>query len=256
MSESDVSFGEVKPSEFTPSASSGFSSSSSCATLESLEERQAAFADGEQMQTGMYAGVVFCMPVMQPWGVGDGWLHQEPWATPPWEAYCDGFSSAMCEHGAADAETPESRAAPQPPRRCRPRKEAAARPVACAGGEPMPVRHTFIHFDTSDGKGTAEPADAEPAAGSAGRSVSAPPLLLRRAFYLRDPRKDEAHRSGHCKPCAYFLYKEDGCRLGDECSFCHLCAEGEVKRRKKDKHRVMKMQARCIRRGRQCRRER
>lgn len=222
-------------------------------------------ADGEQMQAGMYAGVVFCMPVMQPWGAGDGWLHHEPWATPPWEVYCDGFSGVMCEQGAVGAEMPEGRAAPRPLGKRRPRREAAARPIACAGGEPaeppepMPVRHTFIHFDAGGGRvpgGPAEPADAEPAAGSTGRSASAPPLLLRRTFCLRDPGKDEAHRLGHCKPCAYFLYKEDGCRLGDECSFCHMCSEGEVKRRKKDKHRVMKVQARCTRSGRQCRPER
>mmetsp|Transcript_126886 Transcript_126886/g.344488 ORF Transcript_126886/g.344488 Transcript_126886/m.344488 type:complete len:257 (+) Transcript_126886:127-897(+) len=256
MSECEVSFGE-----FTPSASSGFSSSSPWANLENFKEQQAAFTDGDQMQAGLYGGIIFCMPVIQSWGVDDGWLHQEPLAT-PWEAYCDGFPCAVCEDAAAGAGMPEAHTAPQPPRRCRARSAAAPPPLAPAGGEPeepvepMPVRRTFIHFDTSDGRGPVEPADAEPAASSAIRSASAPPLLLRRTFCLRDPRKEEAHRTGDCKPCAYFLYKEDGCRLGDECSFCHLCVDGEVKRRKKEKHRVMKMQTRCARRGRQCRPER
>lgn len=38
-----------------------------------------------------------------------------------------------------------------------------------------------------------------------------------------------SHASGHCKPCAFFHTK--GCASGEECSFCHLCDEGEKKRR-------------------------
>lgn len=328
MSGCDVSFGEFTPStelspeftpstefstEFTPCASSGVSSSSSWATLDSLEEQQAAPApasasdyleeqqqtDGEQTQADLYPGVVFCMPVLMPWGTSDGWMHQEPWALPLWGSE-DAAAGAMVpapgvwhqgvalEERAAGAEASEARGprllfgAP-PPRRGRPRRDAAARPPARAGaasqagsgqraarsqagGEPaeaaddsMPVRRTFIHFDTGDGKGPAEPAagaELVAASSSVQRSSSAPPLLLRRAFCLRDPRRDEAHRMGDCKPCAYYLYKEDGCRWGDECSFCHLCVEGEVKKRKKEKHKIMKLQARCARRGRQCRRER
>ncbi|CAK0798588.1 unnamed protein product [Prorocentrum cordatum] len=120
----------------------------------------------------------------------------------------------------------------------------------------MPVRHTFIHFGADGAEAGAAAAAAGPAAGGAGRAASAPPLLQRRAFRLRDPRRDEAHLAGDCRPCAYYFYKEDGCRWGDECSFCHLCAEGEVKKRKKEKHKAMKMQARCARRGRPCRGER
>mmetsp|Transcript_75736 Transcript_75736/g.216887 ORF Transcript_75736/g.216887 Transcript_75736/m.216887 type:complete len:315 (+) Transcript_75736:105-1049(+) len=42
-----------------------------------------------------------------------------------------------------------------------------------------------------------------------------------------------SHASGHCKPCAFFHTK--GCASGEECSFCHLCDEGEKKRRSMDK---------------------
>jgi len=45
----------------------------------------------------------------------------------------------------------------------------------------------------------------------------------------------EMHRLGQCTPCNYFLYKVDGCRQGSDCSFCHLCPKGEIKKRKKDK---------------------
>lgn len=44
----------------------------------------------------------------------------------------------------------------------------------------------------------------------------------------------EAHALGKCTPCAYFAHKKDGCRLGDECQFCHTCKKGEIKRRKKE----------------------
>eukprot|EP00408_Alexandrium_pacificum_P046443 CAMPEP_0171249648 /NCGR_PEP_ID=MMETSP0790-20130122/49655_1 /TAXON_ID=2925 /ORGANISM="Alexandrium catenella, Strain OF101" /LENGTH=552 /DNA_ID=CAMNT_0011717167 /DNA_START=60 /DNA_END=1718 /DNA_ORIENTATION=- len=48
------------------------------------------------------------------------------------------------------------------------------------------------------------------------------------------------HRSGHCKPCAWF-WKAQGCSNGSECNHCHLCPMGELKRRKQEK--VAKMQA-------------
>lgn len=45
----------------------------------------------------------------------------------------------------------------------------------------------------------------------------------------------QTHKNGQCTPCNYFWYKVDGCRQGSECSFCHLCPKGEIKKRKKDK---------------------
>lgn len=44
----------------------------------------------------------------------------------------------------------------------------------------------------------------------------------------------QAHAAGNCTPCAYFAYKKDSCRLGDDCQFCHTCKKGEIKRRKKE----------------------
>jgi len=41
------------------------------------------------------------------------------------------------------------------------------------------------------------------------------------------------HFMGHCKPCAFVGTK--GCTSGYECKFCHLCAPGEKKRRKREK---------------------
>lgn len=41
------------------------------------------------------------------------------------------------------------------------------------------------------------------------------------------------HYVGQCKPCAFYYTK--GCGNGAECKFCHLCENGEKKRRQKDK---------------------
>jgi len=42
------------------------------------------------------------------------------------------------------------------------------------------------------------------------------------------------HDSGKCEPCAWH-HSAEGCRHGASCIFCHLCPEGEMKRRKKVK---------------------
>mmetsp|Transcript_98839 Transcript_98839/g.176060 ORF Transcript_98839/g.176060 Transcript_98839/m.176060 type:complete len:181 (+) Transcript_98839:60-602(+) len=41
------------------------------------------------------------------------------------------------------------------------------------------------------------------------------------------------HGLGDCKPCSYFAFKEDGCRKGADCEFCHLCTQDEVRDKKK-----------------------
>uniref|UniRef100_A0A7S1EW35 C3H1-type domain-containing protein n=1 Tax=Noctiluca scintillans TaxID=2966 RepID=A0A7S1EW35_NOCSC len=97
----------------------------------------------------------------------------------------------------------------------------------------LPVRNTFIHFDESV---LAAPTTREC------RRPSAPSVL----FHPNLPTKPragtlETHRRGLCRPCAYHLYKPDGCRKGDECTFCHFCAHGEVKKWKK----VHKRQVAC-----------
>jgi len=42
-----------------------------------------------------------------------------------------------------------------------------------------------------------------------------------------------------CKPCAWFHHAR-GCQRGENCEFCHLCPPGEIKRRKKDKYRLLR----------------
>mmetsp|Transcript_82247 Transcript_82247/g.228932 ORF Transcript_82247/g.228932 Transcript_82247/m.228932 type:complete len:194 (+) Transcript_82247:1-582(+) len=48
------------------------------------------------------------------------------------------------------------------------------------------------------------------------------------------------HSTGNCNPCAWF-WKPRGCGSGARCPFCHLCPEGELKRRKKAKIAAIKM---------------
>jgi len=108
----------------------------------------------------------------------------------------------------------------------------------------LPIKHTFIHYADS------------PPPGALTRSASAPALLVNCAIdhptvddndeddELEEQEQNEAspqtlyekemaHERGECRPCAFFLYKEDGCRWGESCSFCHLCPKGEIKARRK-----------------------
>jgi len=41
------------------------------------------------------------------------------------------------------------------------------------------------------------------------------------------------HQWNACKPCAFMF--QGGCKNGVECDFCHLCEQGERKRRKKER---------------------
>mmetsp|Transcript_12376 Transcript_12376/g.33780 ORF Transcript_12376/g.33780 Transcript_12376/m.33780 type:complete len:477 (+) Transcript_12376:74-1504(+) len=49
------------------------------------------------------------------------------------------------------------------------------------------------------------------------------------------------HGTGLCRPCAW-LYKPNGCQNGAECKHCHVCPEGEIKARKKNKEVAMRSQ--------------
>mmetsp|Transcript_23942 Transcript_23942/g.60512 ORF Transcript_23942/g.60512 Transcript_23942/m.60512 type:complete len:500 (-) Transcript_23942:155-1654(-) len=42
------------------------------------------------------------------------------------------------------------------------------------------------------------------------------------------------HGTGLCRPCAWF-FKPKGCQNGAECNYCHVCPEGEIKARRKNK---------------------
>eukprot|EP00929_Paragymnodinium_shiwhaense_P116407 TRINITY_DN8591_c0_g1_i1.p1 TRINITY_DN8591_c0_g1~~TRINITY_DN8591_c0_g1_i1.p1 ORF type:complete len:220 (-),score=26.49 TRINITY_DN8591_c0_g1_i1:383-1042(-) len=50
------------------------------------------------------------------------------------------------------------------------------------------------------------------------------------------------HALGECRPCAW-MWKESGCSNGQSCRHCHLCPEGEARRRKKAKRVYQKVKA-------------
>jgi len=48
------------------------------------------------------------------------------------------------------------------------------------------------------------------------------------------------HTAGNCRPCAWF-YKPTGCQSGQDCKYCHVCSDGELKSRKKNKQVAMRL---------------
>jgi len=118
----------------------------------------------------------------------------------------------------------------------------------------VPVRNTFIHFDCPDKLALfdrlAGRSPASEGRTSLNRSASSPMLLSRESTPMASDvpddqlsassapsgtisEKEAKHMRGECRPCAYFNYKKDGCRLGENCEFCHLCSREERKKKGK-----------------------
>merc|ERR1711988_1266921 len=94
----------------------------------------------------------------------------------------------------------------------------------------LPMKNTFIHFDVSSD----EDEDEQPPLRS---EVTCPDIIQKTIFRTnsgikrdRDKKEAELHARGQCRPCAYFAFKKDGCRMGDDCEFCHLCDRSQVRR--------------------------
>lgn len=111
----------------------------------------------------------------------------------------------------------------------------------------LPIVNTFIHYDCGSGVDEDECSSggrSTQTEKSLGSSASAPTLLMQHPVFELKPRDvghikpsemDLAHAAGVCTPCAYFHQKEDGCRLGKHCKFCHLCPTDAVRKLKKEK---------------------
>jgi len=99
----------------------------------------------------------------------------------------------------------------------------------------LPQKNTFIHFDEPD-----SPIDSDRmvARQSCPGTVQTLPSL--RTTRLRQKRME--HLRGECVPCAFFAFKDDGCRMGDDCEFCHLCDRKEIKKKRKMKAKALKEQ--------------
>jgi len=51
----------------------------------------------------------------------------------------------------------------------------------------------------------------------------------------------EGHAQGLCKPCAWF-HSSKGCNNGSSCEFCHACGPREIKRRRRERARLLAAQ--------------
>jgi hypothetical protein len=92
-------------------------------------------------------------------------------------------------------------------------------PVSSQAGEQMSEASTSAGCE-SDEESIQLSADDE----EKGTTLQFEPLSKGSAF----------HEAGACEPCAWF-WKPGGCRWGQNCARCHLCAEGETKLRRKQK---------------------
>jgi len=107
------------------------------------------------------------------------------------------------------------------------------------------VKHTFLHYDDiNDDLSSLDEGEGSPKSPQRLRSASAPSLLMENpVFALVHPKGQSemelTHASGACNPCAYFHRKQDSCRLGSECKFCHLCPPQAMR-----KHKKLRMKAR------------
>ena len=114
----------------------------------------------------------------------------------------------------------------------------------------LPIKNTFIDFPTLFSMQNAVPErtlqscpaffleDEKQAIAELGASIQQrTPITLNRR--PEPSRGASDHGSGNCKPCAWFHHAE-GCRHAADCEFCHMCPAGEIKKRKKDKQKMIR----------------
>jgi len=110
----------------------------------------------------------------------------------------------------------------------------------------IPVKNTFIEFPnmTTPPYGTARVIrSCPPGAGKENEAGNLPNTSKLPFTPLKGEAEEDDEVSGEhpdcCKPCAWFHHAR-GCQRGANCEFCHLCPPGEIKRRKKDKYRLLR----------------
>eukprot|EP00931_Biecheleriopsis_adriatica_P046083 TRINITY_DN26442_c0_g3_i1.p1 TRINITY_DN26442_c0_g3~~TRINITY_DN26442_c0_g3_i1.p1 ORF type:complete len:164 (-),score=14.53 TRINITY_DN26442_c0_g3_i1:440-931(-) len=107
----------------------------------------------------------------------------------------------------------------------------------------LPMKYGFLHFAASPAAGPrirrCESCPADIAVLALSFEVTSMPSH-QPASRHDVPSTQKAHDEGTCRPCAYFWAKADGCRLGADCAFCHLCPPEEFKRRRKEKNKQMR----------------
>lgn len=100
--------------------------------------------------------------------------------------------------------------------------------ILAAEGDAASCSKEANQTDTS----TCEAGGAE--TGTQGSSQSEAPSLCTDTYVQSIPSDGSAlHHQGRCKPCAFF--HRDGCKSDASCKFCHLCPDGEKKKRLKER---------------------
>eukprot|EP00929_Paragymnodinium_shiwhaense_P013469 TRINITY_DN121314_c0_g1_i1.p1 TRINITY_DN121314_c0_g1~~TRINITY_DN121314_c0_g1_i1.p1 ORF type:complete len:125 (-),score=21.50 TRINITY_DN121314_c0_g1_i1:346-720(-) len=95
----------------------------------------------------------------------------------------------------------------------------------------LPEKNTFIHFDLeSDSSGERLP--MRPTA-TCPDTVQRRPFRTKTFIAKRQLRRIALHITGQCRPCAFFAFRADSCRLGEECKYCHLCTKEDIREWKK-----------------------
>jgi hypothetical protein len=89
---------------------------------------------------------------------------------------------------------------------------------------------TYFKFDSGNSTST----DSAPSASNFSSSLSETPVEALQSTVPKWSVGSAAHECGDCRPCAWH-WKSAGCSNGASCIFCHLCDEGELKRRKKQR---------------------
>eukprot|EP00931_Biecheleriopsis_adriatica_P046082 TRINITY_DN26442_c0_g2_i1.p1 TRINITY_DN26442_c0_g2~~TRINITY_DN26442_c0_g2_i1.p1 ORF type:complete len:168 (-),score=28.12 TRINITY_DN26442_c0_g2_i1:96-599(-) len=108
------------------------------------------------------------------------------------------------------------------------------------GNPCFPIKNGFIHYDVVV---ESQMRRCESCPADVALALKVPEMTPhQKAPQVATMSDQQAHNEGTCRPCAYFWAKEDGCRHGADCRFCHLCPPEEFKRRKKEKNQRMKEQ--------------
>jgi len=92
---------------------------------------------------------------------------------------------------------------------------------------------------TTEGCRSADPAEGDSACAGSDDSASEQACVEDPDLSLPS-RGSALHSTGSCEPCAWF-WKPQGCKNGSLCCRCHLCPEGEVKKRRKQKLAMMRL---------------
>eukprot|EP00929_Paragymnodinium_shiwhaense_P009064 TRINITY_DN113108_c0_g1_i1.p1 TRINITY_DN113108_c0_g1~~TRINITY_DN113108_c0_g1_i1.p1 ORF type:complete len:141 (+),score=30.38 TRINITY_DN113108_c0_g1_i1:83-505(+) len=117
--------------------------------------------------------------------------------------------------------------------------------------EPMKVRltekNTFIHVEEADGEATPQPLRPHTTCPSIiQKNVFRTYTGLEREKQEKQQRDEDLHAKGKCRPCAYYAFKKDGCRMGESCEFCHLCDRSQVRRWQRLQAKAMQSIARVV----------